>query len=163
MVPSGTCGVNAITENDQIDLRGGDEFLAALDETITPNVQRYTPIPSGQTPLLEALQEAQRALAAAAPDDDNVTVVVITDGVPNCAWDATAAQAVIDDWFAAGIELDVVTLAGTESAGVANSLRSVATGHEPTFIDAANTDALEQALSDILTSRNGGQADCAQP
>jgi hypothetical protein len=162
VTPSGTCDVNMIGEPDQIDLRSGERFLGALDEMLTATT-RYAPVPNGETPLLEALQEAQRTLAGVAPDHDDITVIVITDGAPNCAWDASAAQAVIDDWFSAGIELDVLTLAGTESAGVANSLRSVPSGHEPTFFDAANADALEQKLSDILSSRNGGQQDCPRP
>lgn len=156
---NGMCAVTALGEPDQIDLRAGDEFLGALDEGSPAG--RYTPISNGSTPLLEALQAAQNALAGEGLGA-GTTVVVITDGEPNCMWDPEAARTLIRGWLADGIELYFIALPTTVATTTITSLRAPS-GPNPTIVEPADPAELEQDLTDILSSRNRGQQGCPQP
>ena len=160
LMPSGNCDVNAITEPDQIDFTDGTAFLTALDEMTSP-APRYAPVPGGQTPLLQAFEGAQTALANA-QRAAGTTVIVITDGDPNCEWDAASARTVIDAWLADGIELDFVVLPNTVASTTTMSLLA-SSGSNPTIVEPADTAELEHDLGEILSSRNGGPGGACLP
>jgi hypothetical protein len=102
----------------------------------------------GFTPLTEALQQAREALAGASLAG-STTVVVVTDGEPNCAWDAAAAQQIMRDWRSAGIETLVIGLPGT-GEGAASVLDELAEagGNAPFLLGDSFT--LQVKLSEIL-------------
>lgn len=156
-VQGGTCGVNPISEDDQIDFASAEDFLAAFTEQPGGAPQRYAPIPGGMTPLVEALGRAETTLAdLGAP----ATVVVITDGDPNCAWDAAIADQIVSDWHAAGIDTYVVGLP-TTTASVLGPLAFAAetTPRFPADVVELET-MLGELLDDILTT---GLVSCVIP
>ncbi len=149
-IGSGTCAVNQISAEDQIDFTLGPDFLTQLTGGGggggTP---KYAPVGGGRTPLSEGLAEAQLALQSATLDGE-VTVVVITDGAPNCGWDEGLATQIITDWQAAGIKTYVVGLPGVDAdaEGILNRLASA--GGTNMYLTPNDAATLEQELINIV-------------
>jgi hypothetical protein len=146
---SGTCGVNPITEVDQIGFMPGAQFLDAFDGDAANNVPpMYTPVDGGRTPLMEGVQAAQQALAAATLEG-TVTTIIVTDGAPNCGWDAPTTDQIVTGWAAAGVNTHVVGLPGAD--GGAQVLTNLAMlGGTTDFITPTDATKLQQELSDIV-------------
>jgi hypothetical protein len=147
VVPGGTCGVNAIAESDQIAFREGPAFLSAFAGGAN-TAPLYAPIPGGLTPLMEGLQQAEAALASSMLTG-TTAVVVITDGDPNCDWDAGASRQIVSGWQARGIATHVIGLPGLSGTGegVLNDLAEA--GGTGTYITPSDSAALEQKLRQI--------------
>jgi hypothetical protein len=147
VIPGGTCGVNPMGAADQIGFLEGPAFLSAFAGAAN-TAPLYAPIPGGLTPLKEGLQQAQSALASATLTGIT-SVVVITDGDPNCEWDAAVSRQIVADWQAAGIATHVIGLPGLSGTGegVLNDL--AAAGGTGTYITPADSAALEQKLREI--------------
>jgi hypothetical protein len=151
---SGTCGVTPITAADQIPFLPGAEFLTKFTtgaaaggmNTILP----YAPIQGGFTPLKEGLQQAQMALASGMRTGVT-SVVVITDGDPNCQWDANTARQIVADWKTQGISTYVIGLPGTTGAGDAVLNDLAVTGGTMQYIAPTDAAALEAKLRQIAT------------
>jgi len=151
------CAVTPITSADQIDFRPGPDFLTAFNAPVN-GAAPYSPVMDsmgylGATPLKEALMQAQAALASATLEG-LTSVVVITDGDPNCAWDPDGpmvTQQIVADWLAAGIRTYVIGLPGTTGTGngILNNL--AATGGTMTFIAPNDSAMLEAKLREIAT------------
>jgi hypothetical protein len=153
-VPSGSCRVNPIAASDQIGFMSGADFMSAFAGSGN-GAPVYAPVPSDNgalsfTPLKEALQQAQSALAGATLTGIT-SVVIITDGEPNCEWDMNVSRQIVSDWNAAGIHTHVIGLPGVQGngPGVLNTLAEAGgTGSYITTNDAA---ALELKLREIAT------------
>lgn len=148
-VPGLGCGVTPITSADQIDFMPGPAFLAAFGGT--GGIAPYSPVLAGLTPLREALDQAKNALDGATTLTGIISVIVITDGDPNCAWDAAVSTQIVTDWHSKGIDTHVIGLPGTTGAGDA-ILRDLATaGGTGEYITPDDPKALEDKLSQIAT------------
>jgi len=101
------CGVDPIGTQGQIRFLPGASFLTAWDRFMTTNAVR------GSTPLGEALLAADAALQATQLEGET-SVVVLTDGEPNC--DNTPLMTLPPMWLTQGIRTYVVGLPGSESA-----------------------------------------------
>jgi hypothetical protein len=101
------CAVDSIDTQGQIRFLRGASFLTAWDRFIATNVVR------GSTPLGDAMLVADMALQAREPEGQ-VSVVVLTDGAPNC--NTAPLMTLPPIWLAAGIRTHVVGLPGSESA-----------------------------------------------
>ena len=147
-VPGLGCGVTPIATADQINFMPGPAFLTAFAGT--GGLAPYAPVLAGLTPLKEGLEQARNALAGA-----NLTgitsVVVITDGDPNCAWDANAARQIVTDWHAKGINTHVIGLPGTTGAGDAILTQLAMAGGTNEYITPDDAKALETKLTQIAT------------
>jgi hypothetical protein len=151
------CTVSPIASTDQIDFRPGPDFLTAFSAPVN-GAPLYTPVMDamgnlGATPLKEALMQAQAALAAA-PLEGLTSVVIITDGDPNCAWDPDGpmvTQQIVTDWAAMGIRTYVVGLPGTSGAGDAILTNLAVAGGTMTYITPADSATLEMKLREIAT------------
>ena len=177
------CGVDAANAASRIDFVSGDEFLASFtmmgsgtppglepgsiainapnpDLMITGEEPPYFPVPNGRTPLMEALQQADQELANASLDGVTA-VVVITDGEPNCEWDAAVANQIVTDWrMNLGISTHVIGLPGAsgmfgggggrgpDGAQVLNELAAAAGTDQ--FITPADPDTLKAQLQSIV-------------
>lgn len=149
VLPSGTCGVTPITAADQIDFTPGATFLATFTGAAN-TAPPYAPVPNGLTPLKEGLEQAQAALASSTLDG-LTSVIVITDGDPNCEWDAAVSRQIVADWLTQGIRTYVIGLPGTSGTGDA-VLRDLAmTGGTGTYITPTDALTLEQQLRMIAT------------
>lgn len=147
VIPGGTCGVTPITSPDQINFAPATEFLATFSMGAAP---RYAPVPGGFTPLKEGLQQAQAALAAGTLMGVT-SVVVITDGDPNCQWDQATALQIVTDWQAKGINTYVIGLPGTTGAGEAVLTQLAMAGGTTQYITPNDSKALEDKLREIAT------------
>jgi hypothetical protein len=147
MVAGGTCGVTPITSTDQINFMPGPAFLTRFGSGAAP---AYAPVPGGFTPLKEGLQQAQMALSSATLTGIT-SVVVVTDGDPNCMWDAAVSQQIVTGWNAMGIKTYVIGLPGTTGAGnmVLNQLAMA--GGTGQYIPANDPSTLQMNLSMIAT------------
>lgn len=148
------CTVGAIGDEAQIEFMPGDDFLTAFAAGSASD-KIYAPLAAGGTPLLDALKEADVALTDANLDGIT-TIVLITDGAPNCGWDEGAAKAIVEGWLAAGRLTYVVGLPGVSGAEATLNGLAVAGGTHKFFSpDAA--DALEPVLAAIAqqTVRTG--------
>lgn len=149
VVPSGTCGVTPITATDQINFTAGASFLATFAGTAN-TAPPYAPVPGGLTPLYEGLQQAQAALASSTLAG-LTSVIVITDGEPNCMWDAAASRQIVADWLTQGIHTHVIGLPGTGTMGDA-VLRDLAmTGGTGQYLTPTDATTLETQLRMIAT------------
>jgi len=95
--PSGTCSVTPITSADQINFMPGAQFLTTFAGPGGNAAPPYAPVPQGRTPLKEGLQQAQAALSSSTLSGIT-TVIVITDGDPNCEWDEAASTQIVTEW-----------------------------------------------------------------
>jgi len=148
VLPGGSCGVTPVTSPDQINFRPGAEFLTTFTagaNTAPP----YAPVPGGLTPLKEGLQQAQAALASSTLTGIT-SVVVITDGDPNCEWDANVSMQIVTDWNAMGIRTYVIGLPGTTGEGDAVLTQLATAGGTETYITPDDAATLEQKLSEIV-------------
>jgi hypothetical protein len=151
------CAVTPIASADQIDFKPGADFLTAFNTPVN-GVAPYTPVMDamgylGATPLKEALMQAQAALAAATLEG-LTSVVVITDGDPNCAWDPDGpmvTQQIVADWLAMGIRTHVIGLPGTTGAGDTILTNLAVTGGTMTYITPTDSATLEMKLREIAT------------
>jgi hypothetical protein len=149
----GTCGVGGSGDADQLDFASGADFLAAFAQEPQPGLPRYAPVPGSLTPLKEALQEAQTRLANAQLEG-KVAVIVISDGEPNCAWDATVAQQIVADWHAAGIDLHALALPSTTAP--ASALGELARAGGTLVREPADASGLASELEQIVHELQGG-------
>ena len=94
------------------------------------------------------MQAADVALSTATLDG-HVSVVVITDGDPNCEWDAAASRQLISDWGSAGIRSHIVGLPGLSGTGTA-VLDELALAAGTTVSFPADTASLEQRFVEIV-------------
>lgn len=149
VLPSGSCGVTPITSADQINFAPGPQFLTTFN-TMNNGAPPYAPVPGGFTPLKEGLMQAQAAIAGGMLTG-LTSVVVITDGDPNCEWDEGVARQIVTDWHTNGINTYVVGLPGTTGAGdsVLNALAMA--GGTGAFITPTDSAALEAKLREIAT------------
>jgi len=75
--------------------------------------------PGGSTPLGAALVLGEQAIEGACLQgllERRFFVMVVTDGMPNCDTDMTAAAAIVAKWSEHGIETYVIGLPGSEGA-----------------------------------------------
>jgi hypothetical protein len=149
-VPGLGCGVTPITSADQINFMPGPMFLTAFAGGGTGLPAPYAPVLAGLTPLKEGLDQARNALAGATLSGIT-SVVVITDGDPNCAWDAAGARQIVTDWHAKGINTHVIGLPGTTGAGDAVLRELAVAGGTGEYITPDDSKALEQKLGQIAT------------
>ena len=151
------CAVTPITSADQIDFRPGPDFLTAFSAPVN-GAPPYTPVMDsngnlGATPLKEALMQAQAAIASSTLEG-LTSVVVITDGDPNCAWEPDGpmvTQQIVADWLAMGIRTYVVGLPGTTGAGDTILTNLAVTGGTMTYITPTDSATLEMKLREIAT------------
>jgi hypothetical protein len=137
-----------------IALTSGYDFLDAF--TVGPDgAPFYFPIQSGSTPLREGLLEAQRALGDATLVGQTA-VVVITDGEPDCGWDASVATSVVAEWREQGIITYVIGLPGPDGAfaggaGGASALNAIAVaGGSVSMITPGSAPGMQAKLLSIL-------------
>ena len=158
-VNGGTCGVTPITAADQINFMPGAEFLtkfstAAATGGMTMGMANmappYAPVPGGFTPLKEGLMQAQAALAAGMREGIT-SVIVITDGDPNCQWDANVSRQIVMDWRTKGINTYVIGLPGTTGSGDMVLTDLAMTGGTGAYLQPTDAKALETKLREIAT------------
>ena len=158
-VNGGTCGVTPITANDQINFLPGSEFLTKFGTAVASGgmtmgmanaAPPYAPVPGGRTPLKEGLMQAQTALASGKLEGIT-SVIVITDGDPNCAWDANAARQIVMDWRTKNINTYVIGLPGTTGSGDAVLNDLAMTGGTGAYLKPTDAAALEMKLREIAT------------
>lgn len=154
MVSPGSCGVAPAGGMEHIPFQPGGQFVTTF--TGNANAKPYTPVPGGFTPLKEGLIQAQAAIAGANLQG-STAVVIITDGEPNCEWDAAQATQIVSDWASQGIETHVIGLPGVGGMGpgLLNSLAQA--GGTGMFITPADQMALQAKLTSIVqeTVRQG--------
>jgi hypothetical protein len=146
------CGVTPITSADQITFKPGREFLTAFTTPVN-GVLPYAPVNLGATPLKEALMQAQTAITSSTLTG-LTSVVIITDGDPNCEWlpdGEQITQQIVTDWAAMGIRTYVVGLPGTTGAGDAVLKNLAVAGGTMTYITPADSATLEMKLREIAT------------
>ena len=149
-VQGGTCGVTPIMSMDQINFVAGPQFLTTFAGPGGMTAPPYAPVPGGFTPLKEGLQQAQMALAAATLTGIT-SVIVVTDGDPNCEWDAMVSTQIVTDWAAMGVKTYVIGLPGTTGAGDAILTQLAQAGGTMQYITPADPAMLEAKLREIAT------------
>ncbi len=138
-----SCEVTAITESDQISFRPAAEFIAEL-----PN--QWFLSGAGMTPLEEAVNRADEALASATLGG-TIAVVIMTDGEPTCGDLPENVENVVAQWLSDGIQTLVVGLPG--SATAADLLTSLAVaGGTDAFIEPDDPAALQDEISSLVTA-----------
>jgi len=141
----GTCDVNPIAAADQIAFKPGADFLTEFSGAGTP---KYQPVSGGRTPLTAGIRRGEEAIAGAGLTG-KTSVIVITDGEPNCSWDAALTNNVVSGWAVQGIDTYVVGLPGAQ--GAANLLDSVAAaGGTGTHITPTNAQTLANEVQSIV-------------
>ncbi|MDH5673197.1 MAG: hypothetical protein OEZ06_13660 [Myxococcales bacterium] len=134
---------------DQIDVQSGADFVAAWTVHAEAVVMRA----GLGTPLQEAFDRADVGPAESSLSGPT-TVVVITDGEPNCFSDATLTGVPTDTepnraaaWLADGIETWVIGLPGANGILV---LQDIANAAGTTLIGPADADAMRAELERIF-------------
>ena len=153
MQPDG-CFVPPITAADEINFTTPADFISRLPgQWQAPQGMRYS------TPLEAGIREANIALTNTM-FDGSVSIVIVTDGEPNCN---TNQQNVLDQvtaWNAAGYKTYVVGLPGAQGAAAFLDQLAVA-GGSGQYIDPADPATLQQKISDIVFETvNGGITSC---
>ena len=151
-----TCEVAESLDESHINFTDGATFLQALKAGEQRTMQPYYfPVVAGYTPLMEGLQRAQSAIAGATLEGQTA-IVVITDGEPNCMWNAATANQIVTDWYNQGISTHVIGLPGIGGIGpqVLNDLAAAGgTGQYLTPADPAQLqDALKMIVSETVKS-----------
>jgi hypothetical protein len=149
-VQGGTCGVTPITATDQINFAPGAGFLTTFGGPGGNTAPPYAPVPGGFTPLKEGLMQAQSAIASSMLTGIT-SVVVVTDGDPNCEWDQGVSQQIVTDWAAMGIKTYVIGLPGTGMQGDAILTDLAQRGGTDQYITPADPATLEMKLREIAT------------
>ncbi len=143
----GACGVSEIGADDQVAFAPGGAFLDQMGGADAS--PKYAPVRGGFTPLSEALAVAQVALQDATLEGE-ISVVIITDGDPNCEWDQALATEIVADWQAQGIDTHVVGLPGLGGMGELVLNQLAMTGGTGTYLTPSDSAALEAALDRIV-------------
>jgi hypothetical protein len=154
-----SCYVPPHTAAPQMNFTPGADFLVAWNAFWAPVVSDDV---EGNTPLSEGLQAAD-ALLQSATLEGTTTVVVITDGAPNCSNDDDAPVAdqvaYLDDlptaWLMNGIKTHVVGLPGGGDADETQEMIDIlngvaAAGGTTQHISAADPAALQTELAAII-------------
>jgi hypothetical protein len=154
VVGSGTCLVHPIEASDQIAFTGAESFLAAFEAEVDSSTgrrvaPRHAPVAGGRTPLREALSTARSAIESTTREG-LTTVVVVTDGDPNCEWDADAANRTVMDLHAIGIDTYVLGLPGLGDNARSVLARLAASGGTEMFVTPDDAGALERRFGEIL-------------
>lgn len=143
---SGSCGVNQIMSPDQIDFQPGADFLAEFGTN--DNNPKYRPVSGGRTPLSAGITRGQAAIAGGGLTGA-ISVIVITDGEPNCSWDIDATLNVVGGWGVQDIDTYVVGLPGAGgAAALLDELASV--GNTVTHITPTDSAMLASEIQTIL-------------
>jgi hypothetical protein len=138
-----SCVVTDINQPDQVKFGPADAYITALP------MQWRLQMANG-TPLQAGIQRGAEALAATTLDGP-VSVIVITDGEPNCNTDAAAVLTQVTTWKTAGINTHVIGLPGAQAA--ADVLNRIAqAGGTDKYVDPTNVMELETKIRSILTS-----------
>jgi hypothetical protein len=147
------CGVNTIDQPDQISFRSGAGFIAEL-----PNQWRLQG--ASNTPLQTAVERAAEALANAVYDGP-MSVLIVTDGAPNCQSDAQVVTNQVTQWASQGIKTYVIGLPGAQNAAALLTQLAMV-GGTTNYIDPANAADLEMQLRNIVASSvQGGFDSCS--
>ena len=107
------CAVAPIEDRRQVAFQAGPDFIATWRAVAPLNG------PGGSTPLGAALVLGEQAIEGACLQgllERRFFVMVVTDGMPNCDTDMTAAAAIVAKWSEHGIETYVIGLPGSEGA-----------------------------------------------
>ena len=147
-----TCEVGMALDQDHIAFADGPSFLATIKAGQQSQMGQpyYFPVPAGFTPLMEGLQRAQTAMSNATLEGQTA-VVVITDGEPNCMWNAATANQIVTDWYNQGISTHVIGLPGIGGIGpqVLNDL--AAAGGTGQYLTPGDPAQLQTALKMIVS------------
>ncbi|MGD8861919.1 MAG: vWA domain-containing protein [Myxococcales bacterium] len=135
-----SCVVSSITEPDQINFGPADDFITGL-----PDQWRLQG--AGRTPLQTAVEQADMALSGATLEGP-VSIVILTDGEPNCDTDPNAVMSYVQGWADEGIKTYVVGLPGASGAAMLLDELAVA-GGTMGFIDPSDPAELEMRLRSI--------------
>ncbi|MET0391065.1 MAG: vWA domain-containing protein [Polyangiales bacterium] len=137
----GDCTVNAIESVDQLDFMPAARFMQQLP-------QRWYTKHSTGTPLEASIQRAAEAVQSRRFDDP-LTLIIVTDGKPNCDTDEDRVLAQVRAFRKAGISTYVVGLPGAEDA--AEFLGALAqAGGTALYIEPRDPRELEQHLRGAL-------------
>jgi hypothetical protein len=99
------------------------------------------------------MQVADTALTAAAPMlKGTTTVVLITDGDPNCNTDDTQVNQFASTWLTKGIQTHVLGLPGSDGPATDRLTAIAVAGGTGTFITPADPMALQTELAKIVSS-----------
>jgi hypothetical protein len=140
-----SCFISPITAADQIPFGPAAKFLSLL-----PMRWQFPMGGIGQTPLEGGVAEGAKALAATKLDGVT-SVVIITDGEPNCMTNTTNVLNQVTKWHMAGIDTHVVGLPGAQGAAQLLDMLAQAGGTK-TYIDPKDPKELETRLSSVLSS-----------
>jgi hypothetical protein len=119
----------------------------------------FVPIQMGNTPLSEALQAADKALADNLPKLQGTTiVVVVTDGAPNCVLDRMPLDAQLGiltplpmKWLGMGVKTYVIGLPGADTSDAVTILDGVANaGGTTKNIPATDPATVQSELQKII-------------
>jgi hypothetical protein len=145
IVGGDSCFISPITAADQIPFGPAAQFL-----TLLPMRWQFPMGGVGQTPLEGGVAEGAKAIAAKKLDG-TTSVVIITDGEPNCMTNTTNVLSQVTMWHAAGIDTHVVGLPGAQ--GAADLLNMIAqAGGTKNYIDPKDPKELEMRLASVLSS-----------
>ena len=135
----------------QIGFTAGDQFLQTFSTGAAGGAPPYAPEGIGLTPLMEGLQQAEMVLAGATLEGATA-VVVITDGEPNCGWNAGVANGIVSGWRDNGIQTHVIGLPGVGPGAGEAVLNALAqAGGTDRFVTPADPAALEAQLAMIVS------------
>lgn len=143
-----SCYVPPITSMDQINFMPGAQFLSTFSGGGTP---LYAPILGGATPLAEGLMQAQSALSSSMLTG-TTAVIVITDGDPNCAWDANASMQIVTNWASMGIKTYLLGMPGVGSMGETLLNQLAVAGGTGMYIPPSDPMALEAKINEIVST-----------
>lgn len=150
MGSASSCFVSDISQPDQISFRPAPAFITEL-----PNQWQLQG--AGNTPLQDGLREADAAIANTT-FDGSLSIVIVTDGQPNCGTDDQAVLSQISAWRQAGYRTYVVGLPGAQ--GAADLLNAIAqAGGSGNYIDPSDPANLEAELRDIVQDTISGGID----
>lgn len=144
------CTVDPFTATDQIAFVPGAMALTKMQApapsgTPTP---LYAPSATG-TPTLEGLQVADAALATATLTG-TTSVILVTDGDPNCAWNQATAIGIVAAWLGKGIKTYVLGVPGVGGGGVATLNAVAAAGGTMQYIPPTDATSLQQTIQGIV-------------
>lgn len=145
-----TCTVDPITDPDQIAFMPGAMALAKMQAAAPSGTP--TPLYSSSamgTPTLEGLQAADAALAAATLTGIT-SVILVTDGDPNCAWDEATATGIVSGWAARGIKTYVLGVPGVGGGGVATLNAVAMAGGTMQYIPPTDAATLAMTIGEIV-------------
>ncbi len=141
------CAVDPIDSTLQIAFMPGPDFISAWNTFTMANG------PNGRTPTGTATMVADAALMAALPTlVGNTTVVLITDGDPNCNTDDTQVNQTVASWLTMGVQTHVLGLPGV--AGATDRLNAIATsGGTFNYVDPSDPMALQAEIAKIVSEQ----------